>query len=256
MSGNKLDKPLDEIVSAQRRTAVRRRNYPARRNAGRPAPAAPVGGVQKANRAGRGVAAGPVPAKGMVMTGESKVIVSNLPKDVSEHQIKEYFFQSVGPIKRVDISYGPDSISRGVANVTFAKPDGASNAFQKLNGLLVDNRPIKIEIVVGAAQADKVIPHVKTLAERTTHPKAHPKPATGKGNTSAKGNGANRAANNKKRRGKSARPTKKTTEELDSEMADYFVGSNETTTGTVAAAAPAANGDAAMEDEIMVGYYY
>ncbi|KAF4584439.1 protein mlo3-like protein [Ophiocordyceps camponoti-floridani] len=162
----------------------------------------------------------------------------------------EYFIQSVGPIKRVDISYGPDSVSRGVANVTFHKADGASKAFQKLNGLLVDNRPIKIEIVVGAAQADKVIPHVKSLAERTTQPKAQPKPATGKVNASAKGNGV-KGTTNKKRRGKSARPTKKTTEELDSEMADYFVGSNETTTGTVAAAAPAANGDAAMEDEIM-----
>jgi THO complex subunit 4 len=50
----------------------------------------------------------------------------------------------------------------------FHKPDGASRAFQKLNGLLVDGRPIKIEIVVGAAQADKVIPPVKTLAERAT----------------------------------------------------------------------------------------
>lgn len=95
--------------------------------------------------------------------------------------------QSVGPIKRVDLVYGPNSVSRGIANVTFHKADGASKAFQKLNGLLVDNRPIKvnhwhglkkgtratayaqqIEIVVGAAQADKVIPAVKTLAERTT----------------------------------------------------------------------------------------
>ncbi|KLO99985.1 RNA annealing protein [Fusarium fujikuroi] len=84
--------------------------------------------------------------------------------------IFEYFIQSVGPIKRVELSYGPNSQSRGIANVTFHKSDGASKAFQKLNGLLVDNRPIKIEIVVGAAQADKVIPTVKTLAERTTYP--------------------------------------------------------------------------------------
>ncbi|PFH56576.1 hypothetical protein XA68_16290 [Ophiocordyceps unilateralis] len=228
MSG-KLDKPLDEIVSAQRRSAVRRRNPP-RRSSGRPAPAAPVGGIQKATRAARGVAAKPTPAKGSSLFGESKVIVSNLPKDVSEQQIKEYFIQSVGPIKKVDISYGPDSVSRGVANVTFHKADGASKAFQKLNGLLVDNRPIKIEIVVGAAQADKVIPPVKTLAERTTQPRAQPKPATGKQNVSVKGAGG-KGATYKKRRGKSGRPTKKTAEELDSEMADYFVSTNENTTG-------------------------
>ncbi|RCI14455.1 hypothetical protein L249_6125 [Ophiocordyceps polyrhachis-furcata BCC 54312] len=245
MSG-KLDKPLDEIVSAQRRSAVRNRNS-MRRSSGRPTPAAPVGGVQKSFRGARGAATKPTPAKGAALAGESKVIVSNLPKDVSEQQIKEYFIQSVGPIKRVDISYGPDSVSRGVANVTFSKPDGASRAFQKLNGLLVDGRPIKIEIVVGAAQADKVIPPVKTLAERTTQPRAQPKPATGKHNALAK-NG--KGAANKKRRGKNARPTQKTTEELDSEMADYFVSGNENH-GNGAVAAPAANGDAAMEDEIM-----
>ncbi|PNY24146.1 mRNA export protein mlo3 [Tolypocladium capitatum] len=249
MSG-KLDKPLDEIVSAQRRTAGRRRSQ--RRPAGRAAVAAPVGGIQKTTRATRGAAAKAAPAKAAALNGESKVIVSNLPKDVSQQQIKEYFVQSVGPIKRVDLVYGPNSMSRGIANVTFHKADGASKAFQKLNGLLVDNRPIKIEIVVGAAQADKVIPAVKTLAERTTQPKAHPKSAaTGKQNAaSAKGGIGKGAAANKKRRGKSVRPAKKTAEELDSEMADYFVkdGGNE----NAGNAAPAtASGDAAMEDGIM-----
>lgn len=62
--------------------------------------------------------------------------------NVDFHQ--EYFLTSVGPIKRVEISYGPNSVSRGIANITFRDADGASKAFQKLNGLLVDNRPIKV----------------------------------------------------------------------------------------------------------------
>ncbi|PHH90102.1 hypothetical protein CDD83_4527 [Cordyceps sp. RAO-2017] len=246
MSG-KLDKPLDEIVSAQRRSAAGRRRTP-RRPAGRPVTSAPVGGVHKATRAS---AAKPAPAKSASINGESKVIVSNLPKDVSEQQIKEYFVQSVGPIKRVDLVYGPNSVSRGIANVTFHKSDGASKAFQKLNGLLVDNRPIKIEIVVSAAQADKVIPPIKTLAERTSQPKAQPKSAASSKQSTAIAKGvAGKAAANKKRRGKSVRPMKKTAEELDSEMADYFVstGGNENAAG---GATTATNGDAAMEDEIM-----
>lgn len=64
--------------------------------------------------------------------------------------------------------YGPNSQSRGIANVSFRDAAGASKAFEKLNGLLVDNRPIKIEIVVGAAQAGNLLPASKTLAERTT----------------------------------------------------------------------------------------
>ncbi|OHE99225.1 RNA recognition domain-containing protein [Colletotrichum orchidophilum] len=171
---------------------------------------------------------------------------------------REYFLTSVGPIKRVDISYGPNSVSRGIANITFREADGASKAFQKLNGLLVDNRPIKIEIVVGASQAANVIPPAKkTLAERTTQPKAQPKSAAnnkrnnanaGKGGPAAAGTGGK-----KPRAKRTGRPAKKTAEELDSEMADYFEsGANPNENAASAAPAPAAtNGDAAMEDEIM-----
>jgi len=172
---------------------------------------------------------------------------------------QEYFVTSVGPIKRVEISYGPNSVSRGIANITFREPDGASKAFQKLNGLLVDNRPIKIEIVVGASQAANVIPPTKSLAERTTQPKAQPKSAANnKRNTANAGNkgAAAPGARGKKpeRRARTGRPAKKTAEELDSEMADYFEsGTNAAGENAApAAAAPAAaNGDAPMEDEIM-----
>ncbi|EEU42471.1 uncharacterized protein NECHADRAFT_80054 [Fusarium vanettenii 77-13-4] len=289
MSG-KLDQALEDITQAQRRSA-RRRNNP-RRSTGRPAAAAPVGGIQKNSKPARGAGAKPVPAKATPTNSDSKIIVSNLPKDVSEQQIKrrlqrmeacrndmrippatasdflrmkpslksradfseqaEYFVQSVGPIKRVEISYGPNSQSRGIANVTFHKSDGASKAFQKLNGLLVDNRPIKIEIVVGAAQADKVIPAVKTLAERTTQPKAQPKSAAADKHNAgaAKGGVAKGAAANKKRRGRNNRPAKKTREELDSEMNDYFDSAANPEANNAAAPAPApaaASGDADMD---------
>ncbi|KAK7413215.1 RNA-binding RNA annealing protein [Neonectria punicea] len=255
MSG-KLDQALDDITSAQRRSA-RRRNAP-RRSVGRPNTAAPVGGIQKNTKPVRGAGAKPTPAKAVNANSDSKIIVSNLPKDVSEQQIKEYFVQSVGAIKRVELSYGPNSQSRGIANVIFHRADGASKAFQKLNGLLVDGRPIKIEIVVGAAQADKVIPAVKTLAERTSQPKAQPKSAAANKHNAkvTKGGPAQAGASNKKPRGRSARPAKKTAEELDSEMADYFDASAAaaagaaTTENTAAAPAAAAAGDATM-DEIM-----
>lgn len=136
--------------------------------------------------------------------------------------------------------------------MTFHKSDGASKAFQKLNGLLVDNRPIKIEIVVGAAQADKVIPAVKTLAERTTKPKAQPKSAAADKHNAgaAKGGAAKGAAANKKRRGRNNRPAKKTREELDSEMNDYFDAAANPEANNAAAPAPApaaAGGDADMD---------
>lgn len=252
---SKLDQSLEEIQSASRKSAGgRRRNAP---RASRPA-AAPVGGIAKTTKPARGGGKATPATKATPTSGDSKIIVSGLPKDVTESQIKEYFVQSVGHIKRVELVYGPNSQSRGIANVTFGKPDGAAKAFQKLNGLLVDNRPIKIEIVVGASQADKIMPTVKSLADRATQPKAQPKSAAAGGRKAAAGKGAAakgpaKAAGNKKR-GKNARPAKKTAEELDAEMGDYFTANNDNAAAPApAAAAPAAagNGDAAMQDEIM-----
>lgn len=74
MSG-KLDKPLDDIVSARRKSAGNRRSQ--RRTAGRTTTAAPVGGIQKVKPA-RGAAAKVPQGKSAAPHGESKVIVSNL----------------------------------------------------------------------------------------------------------------------------------------------------------------------------------
>lgn len=252
MSG-KLDQSLDEILSTQRRTAGSHRRSQ-RRSSGRPATTAPVGGVQKNLKQPRAAATKQAPAKATGGHGESKVVVSNLPKDVNEAQIKEYFKTSVGPIKRVEVSYGPGGVSRGIATVTFAHLDGASKAFNALNGLLVDSRPIKIEIVVGGAKAAEVVPTKKSLTERITQPKAQPKSAANDKKKEAAGKTAASSARggrgNGKKRPRSARPAKKTTEELDSEMADYFESSNQNE-NTNGAAPAATNGDAPMDDEII-----
>jgi THO complex subunit 4 len=58
--------------------------------------------------------------------------------------IQEYFQTAVGQVKKVELSYGPGGVSRGIASVIFHHADGASKAFQKLNGLLIDNRPVKV----------------------------------------------------------------------------------------------------------------
>jgi len=85
MSG-KLDKSLDEILSNQRQTAGRRRS--ARRPSGQPAKASPVGGIQKNAKPVRGAATKAALTKATGAIGSSKVVVSNMPKDVSEVQIK------------------------------------------------------------------------------------------------------------------------------------------------------------------------
>lgn len=86
MSG-KLDQSLDEILSSQRRsTGPRRRSQ--RVSAGRPATTAPVGGVQKTSKPLRAAATKPTPAKAAAATGESKIIVSNLVRQLRPEPIK------------------------------------------------------------------------------------------------------------------------------------------------------------------------
>lgn len=72
------------------------------------------------------------------------------------------------------------------------------------------------------------------------------KATEGRGRGAARGRGAGKG-----RGGRPARPAKKTAEELDSEMADYFDNGNTAATESGAtsgnAAAPAANGDAMDE---------
>ncbi|KAK5660923.1 hypothetical protein OQA88_12296 [Cercophora sp. LCS_1] len=243
MSG-KLDQSLDEILSTQRRNATKRRSSRRTAVGNRPAPTAPAGGVQKKPQPARG-ATKPAAGKGSGLIGESKIMVSNLPKDVSEPQIKEYFQSSVGQVKKVELSYGPGGASRGVAQVTFHHADGASKAYSKLNGLLIDGRPVKVEVIV--ANAD-LIPPPKPLGQRITAPKAQPKSAAAVKNAKgAAGAAAGKGAKKAGRRPKSGRPSKKTAEELDSEMTDYFAANN---TENAAGAAPAAGagGDAPMDE--------
>jgi THO complex subunit 4 len=44
------------------------------------------------------------------------------------------------------ITYGPNGISRGIATIIFSKPGAANNAFLEYNGILVDDRPMKVQL--------------------------------------------------------------------------------------------------------------
>lgn len=113
---------------------------------------------------------------------------------------------------------------------------------------------MKIEVLVDASRAP-AIPTPKGLSERIAQPKsqAKSKPKSAAATKPAEGTAATRGSGRRGRGGRNSRPAKKTAEELDSEMADYFEGGNTagagvTTNGT---AQPATNGDAAMDDEVL-----
>ncbi|KAK7536043.1 uncharacterized protein J3D65DRAFT_668490 [Phyllosticta citribraziliensis] len=252
---DKLNQSLDDILKANRRKNVRAKGV-RRSVGGKPAAsAAPVGGVKKKTKVSKPTTQ-PIPtgpsARG---SGDSKILVSNLPHDVDEAQIKEYFSKSVGPVKKVLLTYGPNGQSRGVATVIFSQAGAAAQAAAKYNGIKVDNRPMKVEVILGASEVPAPAP-AKSLSERVQQPKAaakaQPKPATAKPAAAKAG---------KKRRGRNANRAKpKTAEELDAEMQDYFDGSNPAAadgdtamaTNGGAVQAIANGGDTGMEDEVML----
>jgi THO complex subunit 4 len=259
MADSKLDQALGEIIQNERENGPRR-NQQRRFTA---APKAPAGGIQKTRaQPHRRVASQPARSsswkneKGNKVS--SKILVSNLPYDVTEDMIKDYFNETVGDVSSVEIHYGPDGRSRGKADVLFSKEESASIAFAKLDKLPIDNRPIQIEIIGAKPEP------VKSLAERAGQPKkerAQPKSAADIKDKSGKGQQAKGKAGgvkkNPPRRGaaRNVRPAKKTAEELDLEMADYFDqadpnGNPEGQGEGEAAPAAGGNDDAAMDDEI------
>ncbi len=105
----------------------------------------------------------------------------------------------------------------------------------------------KVEVII--ANAD-LLPQPKPLGQRISQPKAQPKSAATVKPKAGAAAPAGKGAKKPLRRGRNNRPAKKTAEELDSDMVDYFeTAKNET--ANAAAPATTNGGDAPMEDEIL-----
>jgi THO complex subunit 4 len=110
-------------------------------------------------------------------------------------------------------------------------------------------------------KCDVIFSLKSVLINCNSQPKSQPKSAaTTKATTGAAGGNASGGRAGRRGRGgraRNSRPAKKTAEELDSEMADYFdnggAAATETGVATNGVAQPAANGDV-MEDEVLVSH--
>lgn len=119
---------------------------------------------------------------------------------------------------------------------------------------------MKIEVIVDASRAP-VPTAPKSLGDRIQKPaeKAKPKPATAAprtaaGKEGAKSGRARRGGKGEAGAGRVGRPKPKTTEELDAEMADYFVngaGSDAALANGGAVQPTAGGGDVGMEEDIV-----
>ncbi|KAJ4490221.1 hypothetical protein J3R30DRAFT_3420117 [Lentinula aciculospora] len=217
-----MNKSLDDIIKSRPRTH--------RRPSGRNARAQVLGNTAAATPAARQriKAAKATPAQpATTQQSADKIIVSNLPQDVNEQQVKELFHTTVGPLRDVTLHYDSAGRSKGVAAVQFQRKGDGTKAYQQYNNRLIDGkRPMKIEIVVNPTRAAPG----PSLAARVA-PAATAAAAQTNGTRIATRGGARRGRGRGGRPRKNERPTKSAAD-LDAEMEDY--------TASTAPAAPAA----------------
>lgn len=195
-----LDKSLDEIIASRSRGVPKRMNRKTIRNRVR------------ARKVARIVSTTAAAIQAVIDEG-SKIIVSNLPSDVTEAQIKDLFSKSIGPTRRCFLSYGPNGQSKGIATVIFQRKADASRAYKEYEGKLIDgNRKMKIEIVFDPS---KSLASSSLLQRVTSAPPRERR--TG------------RLGRKMGRFKRTPRP-RKTAEELDAEMIDYFGSANQDAT--------------------------
>ncbi|KAJ6370877.1 hypothetical protein OIU77_001398 [Salix suchowensis] len=76
----------------------------------------------------------------------TKIYVSNLDYGVTNEDIRELFAE-IGDLKRYAVHYDKDGRSSGSAEVLYTRRSDAFGAFKKYNNVLLDGKPMKIEIV-------------------------------------------------------------------------------------------------------------
>ncbi|KAI5480854.1 hypothetical protein MNV49_006663 [Pseudohyphozyma bogoriensis] len=148
-----LDKPLDEIIAQKRSVGgpVRGAVVPPRGRGAfgppfrghhgpvvrRPPPLLDHRGIA-IPRHGYGSPVVTPPAQ--TQPKGDKIIISNLPEDVTEDQLKELFTTTIGPLVSAVLSFDSRGISTGTATVQFKQPEHSQKAFTMFNKRLVDGR--------------------------------------------------------------------------------------------------------------------
>ncbi|CAL9119626.1 unnamed protein product [Musa textilis] len=98
----------------------------------------------------------------------TKLYISNLEYGVSNEDIKE-LFSEVGDLKRYSINYDRSGRSKGTAEVVFARSADALAAVKRYNNVLLDGKPMKIEIIGTNIPTPAVVPQFTNGAVGSTN---------------------------------------------------------------------------------------
>ncbi|KAI9166956.1 LOW QUALITY PROTEIN: THO complex subunit 4A [Paramyrothecium foliicola] len=223
----------------------------------------------------------------------TKIRVENIHYDLTEEDLEELFWR-IGKVSKLQLRYDRAGRSEGIAFVTYERKEDATEAVRQFDGANANGQPIRLTLMASGPSRnpfDTAVLPGKPLSERISAPGGRsrslsPHRRYGRDDNGRKGidryvpDGASRSRSPMPRQRGGRRPgarreggggrdreggrgegrgnprSKKTQEELDAEMEDYFGGNNaagsapaETTAApepaapAASAAAPAPQGD-------------
>ncbi|KAL6924943.1 hypothetical protein FSST1_002217 [Fusarium sambucinum] len=185
----------------------------------------------------------------------TKIRVANVHYDLTDDDLSE-LFQRIGPVSRLQLRYDRAGRSEGTAYVTYERREDAEEAVKQFDGANANGQPIQLTLLPNRNPFDTAVMPGRSLAERISSPgdrRSHSphrrrddddaarrgidRYVPGQGSRRSpmpRGRGRRPGARRDGREGgrdqeggrggRGSRPSKKTQEELDAEMADYFGG--------------------------------
>jgi THO complex subunit 4 len=125
-------------------------------------------------------------------------------------------------VSTVSLSYNEKGQSKGIATIVFKSSANATKAVEKYNGAPIDggSNKLKLELIIDPTKKPLAARIVANAAAASKTKKEAPKKANAA--KEAPKNAPKNAGKPKEKKPRNKRPAKKTVEQLDQEMTDYF----------------------------------